>query len=389
MIGKITSIFIEFTRSEKNSGLVLVFCMLLSLLLANSFFQEEYIHFWHQDLNVSFIDFKMNYSLENWINDGLMTVFFLLVGLEIERELYEGEWHPIKNAVVPFFAALGGMMMPALIYLVFNLHSADTIKGFGIPMATDIAFSLAVLSLVSNRVPSYLKVLLTSLAIIDDIGSILVIALFYGKKIEWVYLLSALGIFGLLLIMNRLKIYRLLPYLILGVIMWYCMMMSGIHATISGVLLAFSLPFNYQGEKNPSIKLQELLHHPVAFIILPVFILANTAIPLQFEYIHHLKNTHSLGIAFGLIIGKPLGIFLSVYFLHKLNIARIPENISWYQILALGVSAGIGFTMSIFITQLALDDEVLMQSAKLTVLLSAFISGVMSYWMFMRTKKIN
>lgn len=383
---RITQLFTEFTRSEKNGGLVLVVCTVFSLILSNLATGEGYVHFWHQHLQISFLNFKMSYTIEQWINDGLMSVFFLLVGLEIERELYEGELHPIKNAITPIVAAIGGMLVPALIFIILNYNSS-TIKGFGIPMATDIAFSLVVLSLASNKVPTSIKVLLTSLAIIDDLGAILVIALFYGKSVQWYYLMSAIGIFIVLLLMNRLRVYRITPYLILGVIMWYCMLMSGIHATLSGVLLAFALPFGYKDGKNPSLKLQELLHVPVAFIVLPLFTLANTCIPIHLEYLNKLFDVHSIGIAAGLVVGKPLGIFLSIYLIYKLRIVTLPENISWHKIWAMGMSAGIGFTMSIFITHLAFNDEVLIQSSKMMVLLSSFVSGLLAYLMFLRSRE--
>jgi len=383
---KLTNIFLEFTSSEKNAGLVLIVCTIISLILANSSFSNEYIHFWHQSLSFSFLSLELNFPLEHWINDGLMTIFFFMVGLEIERELYEGELHPIKNAILPIVAAIGGMLMPAFIYILINFHS-PTVKGFGIPMATDIAFSLAVLSLVSNRIPFALKVLLTALAIIDDLGSIFVIAFFYGQSIQWNYLLASLGIFLVLLIFNRLKIHRITPYLLLGLPMWYCMLQSGIHATLSGVLLAFALPFK-KGENNPSIRMQEMLHIPVGFLILPLFTFANTAIPIKTEFIGSLLEKHSLGIGLGLFLGKPLGIFLSTYALVKLNIVRLPEKVSWYKIWSMGVVAGIGFTMSIFITHLAFTDEVHIQSAKLMILIGSTLSGITAYLMFLRSKRI-
>lgn len=384
---QITRLFLEFTKSERNAGFVLIICTVISLLLANSAVSEAYIHFWHQFFSLSFLSFELHYPLEHWINEGLMTLFFLLVGLEIERELYEGELHPIKNAVLPVVAAIGGMLMPAFIYMLFNMNM-PTIRGFGIPMATDIAFSLAILSLVSRKVPVGLKVLLTALAIIDDLGSIVVIALFYGASIQWGYLLAAAGIFLILLIMNRLKVYRLTPYLILGVPMWYCMLKSGIHATLSGVLLAFALPFNYKGEKNPSVHMQEMLHIPVGFIILPLFILANTAIPVKTEYIRYLIQPHALGIGLGLFLGKPLGIFLSMYLLVKLKVVSLPNGVGWYKVWATGMAAGIGFTMSIFITHLAFQDEVLIQSSKLMILLGSFVSGIFAYLLFLWSKKV-
>ncbi len=385
----LTNIFLEFTRSERSAGLLLIICTIFSLTIANNNnLGEKYIHFWHQNLNLSFVNFEMNYPLKHWIDDGLMTIFFLLVGLEIERELYAGELHPIKNAIIPIVAAIGGMLAPAIIYSIVN-YNLSTIQGFGIPMATDIAFSLAILSLVSNKVPFSIKILLTSLAIIDDLGAITVIALFYGEEIHWAYLFISLSIFIILLIMNRLKIYYLTPYLLLGLPMWYFMMNSGIHASIAGVLLAFAIPFsNGNDDKNPSIKLQEALHIPVGFIILPLFILANTAIPIKIEYINSLLDKHSLGIGLGLCLGKPIGIFLSIYTIVKLKIVELPKNVNWYNVLSLGVLAGIGFTMSIFITHLAFNDnETLIQSSKIMILISAIISSAVAYMMFLFSGK--
>ena len=385
---QITRLFLEFTRSERNASMVLMICMIVSLIVSNSAVSGVYIHFWHQFLRLSFLNFEWSCSLEDWINEGLMAVFFLLVGLEIKRELYEGELYPVKNAVWPVVAAIGGMLMPAFIYMLFNMNM-PTIRGFGIPMATDIAFSLAVLSLVSHKVPVSLKILLTSLTIIDDLGSIVVIALFYGVSIQWVYLLASVGIFLILLFMNRLKIYRLTAYLVLGVPMWYCMLKSGIHATLSGVLLAFALPANYKDEKNPSIRMQEMLHIPVGFIILPLFTLANTAIPVKAEYIRYLNQPHALGIGLGLFLGKPLGIFLSTYLLVKLKIVSLSEGVGWYKVWATGMAAGMGFTMSIFVAYLAFQDEGLIQSSKLMILLVSFMSGIFAYLLFLWSSGVN
>lgn len=382
MYRRITNLFTEFTKSEKNSGILLIICTIISLIIANSDVGEAYIQFWQQHFSLSFSKYEISHSLKDWIDDGLMSIFFLLVGLEIKRELYGGELYPIKNALLPVFAAIGGMIVPAIIYIIIN-YNTSTMKGFGIPMATDIAFSLAVLSLVSDKVPFSIKIILTSLAIIDDLGAIIVIALFYGKDIQWMSLSISLSIFLLMLIMNRIKINRLTIYLIVWIPMWYFMTKSGIHATLSGVLLALALPFsNKNDEKNLSIRLQDLLHIPVGFIILPLFVLANTAIPIKIEYLTSLLDKHTLGIGLGLFFGKPVGIFLFIWLITKLKIASLSENIRWLEIWALGVLAGIGFTMSIFITNLAFNDEVLIQSSKLMILISSFISGLTGYLLF-------
>lgn len=371
---KISNVFKDFTTSEKNAGLILVFCAILSIFISNSAIGESYTHFWHTKIGFNFLGFDMHYSIEHWINDGIMTIFFLMVGLEIERELYDGELNPIKNAILPIVAAIGGMLFPALIYLYFN-QGLNTAHGFGIPMGTDIAFALGILSLAGNKVPVSIKILLTAIAIIDDLGSILIIALFYGSDIQTTYLISSLGIFALLLVMNRLKIHNIIPYLILGVPMWFFMMQSGIHPTISGVLLAFACPFGKDSESSPSVKLQHKLHLPVAFIILPLFTLANTAIPIKTEFISNLSETHAIGIAFGLIIGKPLGILTAIFIVTKLKIVEFYKSIKWIDLLAMGLLAGIGFTMSIFITQLAFDDETHIQSSKLMILIASSFAG--------------
>jgi len=378
---KISNVFKDFTTSEKNAGLVLVFCAILSIFISNSAIGESYTHFWHTKIGFNFLGFDMHYSIEHWINDGIMTIFFLMVGLEIERELYDGELNPIKNAILPIVAAVGGMLLPALIYLYFN-QGSDSANGFGIPMGTDIAFALGILSLAGNKVPVSIKVLLTAIAIIDDLGSILIIALFYGSDIQTTYLLSSLGIFALLLIMNRLKVHNIIPYLILGVPMWFFMMQSGIHPTISGVLLAFACPFGKDSESSPSVKLQHKLHLPVAFIILPLFTLANTAIPIKTEFISSLNGTHAIGIAFGLIIGKPLGILTAIFIVTKLKIVEFYKSVKWIDLLAMGLLAGIGFTMSIFITQLAFDDETRIQSSKLMILIASSFAGFLGLIVF-------
>ena len=382
---KLSTLFKDFTSSEKNAGLVLVACTILSLVIANSSLSESYHHFWHQKIGFSISNFDLHFSLEHWINDGLMTIFFLLVGLEIERELYAGELHPIKNAILPIAGAIGGMIVPALIFTALN-NNSPAANGFGIPMGTDIAFALGVLSLAGNRVPLSIKILLTAIAIIDDLGSILIIALFYGSDIQFTYLLISLSIFGFLLVLNRLRINSMIPYLLLGILMWFFMMQSGIHPTITGVLLAFAFPFANGDEDSPSIKLQHRLHIPVAFIILPIFTLANTAIPVKTEYLSNLTQSHSIGIFLGLLIGKPIGILTAFYVVTKLRLVGLPVGLKKRDLLALGCIAGIGFTMSIFITQLAFHDDALIQSSKLAILISSTIAALLGLFLFRSLK---
>ena len=377
-----TRLFKEFFNSEKAGGLVLIFCTVISLLLTNSGFGESYQHFWHLQF--------AGHSIERWVNDGLMTIFFLLIGLELEREIYKGELSNIKDAMLPIFGALGGMFIPAALFLLFNFGTA-TQSGAGIPMATDIAFALGILSLLGKKVPTSLKVFLTALAVIDDLGAILIIAIFYTKELLWSNLFIALGIFALLLIFNRLKIKNLIPYLIGGVAMWYFMLNSGVHATITGVLLAFAIPFGDGSKKSGSYMLQHFLHTPVAFIILPIFALANTAILLNSNIEETLTQHYSLGIALGLIIGKPLGIFAISYLAVTLKLCKLPAELNWKSIFAVGFLGGIGFTMSIFRTLLAFDDAAIINNAKLVILLSSLVAGVIGFFAlkFTLKKKYN
>ena len=324
-------------------------------------------------------DINLNLSVEHWINDGLMAIFFLMVGLEIERELYIGELSEFKKALVPAIAAVGGMLVPALFHFALNAGT-ETKSGFGIPMATDIAFALGIMALVGKKVPFVLKIFLTALAIIDDLGAILVIAVFYTKEIQAFYLFVALGIFLLLIVLNRLKIYRLGFYIIGGIFMWYCFLQSGVHATIAGVLLAFALPFTDGGERSPSYKLQHALHKPVAFFILPLFALANTGILFESNLKDALINNNSLGIILGLVIGKPLGIMLLLFIGVKVKVISLPKGIQWKHIAATGFLAGIGFTMSIFITLLAFDSPGLVVSSKIAVLFSSLIAAVVGFF---------
>lgn len=370
MIKRSANLFKEFLESEKAGGLILIACTLISLLLANSNFGTEYHHFWQTQF--------VGHSIEYWINDGLMTIFFLLIGLELEREIYQGELSDFKDALLPIFGALGGMIVPAGLFLLFNLGTA-TQSGAGIPMATDIAFALGILSLLGNKVPTSLKVFLTALAVIDDLGAIIIIAIFYTKTLLWTNLFIVLGVFSLLLVFNRLKVRNLIPYLIGGVTMWYFMLHSGVHATITGVLLAFAIPFGNGDEKSTSYILQYFLHKPVAFIILPIFALANTAIFLSSDIGQTLTQNYSLGIALGLIVGKPLGIFLLTFFAVTIGLCKLPADLNWKSILGAGFLGGIGFTMSIFITLLAFDDETIINNAKFVILLSSLTAGLIGF----------
>ncbi len=372
---KLTGLFNDFFESEKAGGLVLVFVTLLSLALANSPWQTPYLHFWHFDLG--------GHSLVHWINDGWMTIFFLLIGLELEREIYDGELSVLKNASLPIFGAVGGILVPAGIFTLLNFGTS-TQAGAGIPMATDIAFAIGILSLLGNRVPTSLKIFLTALAVMDDLGAIIIIAIFYTTSISFLHLFIALGIFGFLLLLNRLKVYHLLPYFLGGIAMWYFMIHSGVHATIAGVLLAFTIPFGNGGEKSPSFILQHFLHKPVAFIILPVFAMANTCIAVGDGWQSGLLHTNSLGIMAGLVIGKPVGIFLFSFVGASVGLCTLPPDLKWKNIIGAGLLGGIGFTMSIFIALLAFTDSDIINDSKIAILISSFIAGTLGFlWLWL------
>lgn len=377
---RLTKLFQEFFESEKTSGIVLLCCTIASLLIANSSWSESYLHFWHQTIG--------NNSVEYWINDGLMAIFFLMIGLELEREIYIGELSSARSAVLPAISAVGGMAIPALLHFAFN-SGTSTQSGIGIPMATDIAFALGILSLVGSRIPAALKIFLTALAVMDDLGAILVIAIFYSTGISWFNLGIVAVIMLILFVLNRLKIHNLIPYLVGGIAMWYFMLHSGVHATITGILLAFVIPFGSGDEKSPSYILQHLLHNPVAFIILPIFALANTAIPIAADWYTSFYTSNSIGIMSGLLIGKPVGVFLFCFLSITLGIASLSEDLTWRHIFGAGLLSGIGFTMSIFITLLAFQDVQIINSSKIAILIASLLAGILGFlWLRFFTKPI-
>lgn len=382
---KLTKLFVEFFESEQASGVILILCTITSILIANSYFGEGYLDFWHTKVGFETNAISLKYSIEHWINDGLMAVFFLLIGLEIERELYIGELSDLKNATLPIFAAIGGMVTPALLHFLFN-RGTETQAGVGIPMATDIAFALGVLALLGSRVPVSLKIFLTALAIIDDLGAIAIIAIFYVGDFSFIYLVLALGILAGLFVLNRLGIHWIPFYIISGIVMWYFMLKSGIHATIAGVLLAFVIPFGNGDEKSPSYNLQHFLHKPVAFIIMPIFALANTGIVLTGNWMEGLITPNSLGIFAGLFVGKPLGIVLFSFLAIKIGLSKLPNAVSWKHIIGAGFLGGIGFTMSIFITLLAFGSPEIVQSSKISILLSSLIAGAVGFLILNKIK---
>jgi Na+:H+ antiporter, NhaA family len=367
---KLTTLFKDFFESEKSSGLILLICTAVSLLLSSSSFQEIYFSLLH----ISFA----GSTLTHWVNEGLMSIFFLLIGLELERELYNGELSNKKNALLPLIGALGGMIVPALVYLYFN-YGTTLQSGAGIPMATDIAFALAILSLLGNRIPASLKIFLAALAVIDDVGAILIIAIFYTVSISWFYLLAVAFIWAFLFLLNRLKVYSLIPYLVGGVAMWYCLLHTGIHASIAGVILAFVIPFGNGEARSTSYILQKNLHKPVAFFILPLFALVNTAIIIHSNPIQLFTEKYALGILFGLVLGKAIGIFSFCFFAIKLGVCALPKELKYIQLAGVSFLGGIGFTMSVFIAMLAFSDETIINNAKLVIIISSLLAGSIGY----------
>jgi NhaA family Na+:H+ antiporter len=371
---KLSKTFTAFFESEKSSGLFLIACTLLSLSLANSVMGATYLGLWQTKLG--------GMNIEHWVNDALMAIFFLFVGLELERELYSGELSNIKNALLPIVAAVGGIIVPALIHFSLNVGTPSQ-PGSGIPMATDIAFALGALALLGSRIPVSLKVFLTALAVMDDLGAIVVIAVFYSSQFSLGYLLAALAVLGVLVIFNRVfRLMALFPYLVGGVLMWFLMLKSGVHATLAGVLLAFAIPFSPWPEDraSPSHRLEHMLLKPVAFIILPIFALANTGIVISSGWQDSLLSTNSLGIIAGLVFGKPLGITLLSALAVAVGLCRLPADLKWSHIVGAGLLGGIGFTMSIFITNLAFAGQAeLINASKMAILLASLVAGVSGF----------
>ncbi len=415
--------FNAFLHNESIGGVLLFICAVIALIGANfpvfSFLND----FWHQSAAISVSDFKIEMTIEQWINDGLMVIFFFVVGLEIKREMLVGELSSIKHAALPIFAALGGMVVPAIIYTIFNNSSLDTVNGWGIPMATDIAFALGVLSLLGKKAPISLKIFLTALAIVDDLGAIVVIAIFYpahALHLEMLFYAALVVLF--LLTLGRYKVHNTLMYVIPGVLLWWFILQSGVHATIAGVILALTIPpktainevrfyvglkylidkfkkvsnsqievlanpqqqhiIHQMNEKvqkiNPLMhKFESALHPWVTFIIMPLFALANAGVVINTELLTFPMPPVIVGIFFGLLLGKPLGIFIFSWLSVKLKLAVLPDNTKWSQVLALGVIAGIGFTMSIFIDNLAFTDMAVVNLGKIAILGTSLIAAVL------------
>ena len=418
----------DFVHNQASSGIVLLASAVVALVWANSPWSDTYYGFWHTEIAFEVGAFHISYDLAHWINDGIMVIFFFVVGLEIKRELIVGELSSVRQAALPMIAAVGGMAVPALIYTAFNFNSEGAV-GWGIPMATDIAFALGILALVGSRVPLALKAFLVAVAIVDDIGAVLVIALFYTEEISMISLLAGIGIFGLLVVFNRAGIRHPLPYVITGIFLWFAFLQSGVHATIAGILLASTIPARsntdageflesgrkilneyrdagYLGEEVPSqqgrqvalqhmekviaqawMPLQRLEHtlHPwIAFGIVPLFALANAGVTIGSNFGAHLFDSVSLGIILGLVIGKQVGITFAAWLAVRLGWGSLPKGVTWPQMYAVGWLAGIGFTMSLFISGLAFGKGDLLSVSKIGILTGSIISGSVGY-MLVRT----
>ena len=393
MIQHISKPFKWFFKLEAASGLVLLFAAIIALFVSNSELASIYYDILNSYFALGFGEFKLKLSVLHWINDVLMAIFFFLVSLEIKREFIQGELSNPKQASLPIIAAVGGMLVPALIYVAINYGNSETLKGWAIPSATDIAFSLGVLSLLGKRVPISLKVFLTALAIIDDLGAIVIIAFFYSGKIQAMYLILMLVSIIILIIFNRLNIRSFIPYLIVGIFLWDFTHSSGIHATIAGVLLALTIP--HKDKKNESshknsmlIKLEHAISPYVAFGIMPIFAFANAGVSLEGLSIVTLMNPVPLGILCGLFFGKQFGVFIFSYVSIKLKFAEMPNDSDWLKLYGIGVLTGIGFTMSLFVGNLAfVDTTQYLSGVKIGVLLGSLASTLFGYMLILLSKK--
>jgi Na+:H+ antiporter, NhaA family len=382
----------KFLKKESSSGLVLIFVTLLALLFSNTFLSEFYNSFLHTK-----IEFRIGHYLEIskplilWVNDGLMAIFFLHIGLEVKRELLLGHLSSFSKISLPLIAAIGGMAIPALTFILFNSGDEFAMKGWAIPTATDIAFALGILALLGKKVPTSLKIFLMALAIFDDLGAILIIAFFYTDDLSILSMLFASAAIFILFLMNKLQILSLGLYILVGIIMWICVLKSGVHATLAGIILAFTIPLNAINEKrklvSPSKTLEHFLHNWVAFFILPIFAFVNAGIDLRDMSIEKISEPVSLGIIFGLFLGKQLGVFTFVVLAIKLRLAKLPKCASWSQLYGVSVLTGIGFTMSLFIDSLAYNDSnIFFYTDKLAILIGSVLSGIFGYLILLKVK---
>ena len=385
MINYVTAPFKWFFKLEAASGLVLLIAAIIALILSNTDLSNYYFAVLNTHIIIGPRNLGLDLSILHWINDALMAIFFFIVTLEIKREFIQGELSKPKKALLPIIGAVGGMLVPALVYIIINLESGYTLRGWAIPSATDIAFSIGVLSLLGTRIPISLKVFLTALAIIDDLGAIIIIAFFYSTELQYTFLMLTMGSFVVLLILNKFGIKKFLPYLFVGIFLWYFTHGSGIHSTIAGVLLATTIPHkNSQKDFSLLLKLEHMLSPYVAFGIMPLFALANAGVVLKGISISSFLDPVPLGILCGLFFGKQIGVFLFSYLSVKLKFAEMPSNSNWIKFYAVGVLTGIGFTMSLFVGNLAFVDYAnTMDGVKIGVLAGSFLSALVGYFMLL------
>ena len=389
MIKTLSKPFKWFFQLEAASGLVLLIAAIIALVISNSIFSELYFSTLEQYLFIGINDFGLKLSVHHWINDLLMAVFFFFVTLEIKREFIQGELSNLKKALLPIIGAVGGMVVPALVYVSINFGNTETLNGWAIPSATDIAFSLGILSLLGSRVPISLKIFLTALAIIDDLGAILIIAFFYSGNLSITYLSLILISYILLLVLNKLGVKKFIPYLIIGALMWFFTYKSGIHATIAGVLLASTIPHRIK-DKDFSllIKLEHAISPYVAFLIMPIFAFANAGVSLMGLSLSSLLEPVPLGILLGLFIGKQVGVMVSSYLAVKLGAAQMPDNSSWLSLYGVSILTGVGFTMSLFVGNLAFAGSInYMDGVKIGVLSGSLLSTIFGYFLLLYASK--
>jgi len=374
----------EFIQKESSSGILLIFATVLALLFSNTFLSPLYQSFLHIPVEIRLGSLYLDKSLYHWVNDGLMAIFFLLVGLEVKREALAGHLSSMRQIALPAFAAVGGMLVPALIYLAFNANNPVAINGWAIPTATDIAFALGILSLLGKRVPVSLKIFLMALAIIDDLGAIVIIAVFYTTDLSTLSIVVALLSLVCLIALNLFGVTKKAAYFVIGTILWISVLKSGVHATLAGVALAFTIPLNGTDEHGRSFSplkdIEHSLHSWVAFFILPLFAFVNAGVDITQISVSQMTGSVPLGIMFGLFVGKQLGVFGFSWLAIKLKLAQLPEGSNWKQLYGVSVLTGIGFTMSLFIVSLAFDDDTVFQyTDKLAILVGSFLSGIVGY----------
>jgi NhaA family Na+:H+ antiporter len=374
----------EFIQKESASGILLIFATILALILSNSAMSAMYESFLHIPVEIRVGALYLDKSLYHWVNDGLMAIFFLLIGLEVKREVLEGELSSLRQAALPGFAAAGGMLVPAAIYLALNQNDSIAVNGWAVPTATDIAFALGILSLLGNRVPVSLKIFLMALAIIDDLGAIIIIALLYTADLSMLSVVIAAIAITVLIALNRFGVSKQAAYFIVGAVLWVSVLKSGVHATLAGVILAFTIPLNAKDENNesfsPAKEIEHNLHFWVAFFILPLFAFVNAGVNITQISFDQMAGSVPMGIILGLFVGKQLGVFGFSWLAIKLKLAELPKGSNWMQLYGVSILTGIGFTMSLFISSLAFEDDTVFQyTDKLAILIGSFLSGVIGY----------